>query len=117
MRIFIGNSQVATSGFRLPQGAAGVYTLAIRHPGVQMSVQNILKWGNSLALRIPSAIAKQMRVSAGERVEIRLEGSRLVIEAAGEELPRFTRSDLLRALKTTKAREDNLGKPRGRELL
>jgi antitoxin MazE len=82
-----------------------------------MSIQQVLKWGNSLALRIPSAIAKQMRVSAGGKVEIRLEGSKLVVEPAGEELPKFTRSDLVRALKTTKVREDRLGRPRGREVL
>jgi len=82
-----------------------------------MSIQQVLKWGNSLALRIPAAIAKQMRVSAGEKVEIRLEGSRLVIQAAAEELPSFTQADLLRALKGTKAREDALGRPRGREVL
>jgi antitoxin MazE len=82
-----------------------------------MSIQQVLKWGNSLALRIPSAIAKQMRVTAGEKVEIRLEGSKLVVEPAGEELPKFTRADLLRALKATKAKEDSLGKPRGREVL
>lgn len=82
-----------------------------------MSIQQVLKWGNSLALRIPAAIAKQMRVSAGGKVEIRLEGSRLVIEPAGDELPRFTHSDLLRALKATRAREDDLGRPRGREIL
>jgi len=82
-----------------------------------MSIQQVLKWGNSLALRIPSAIAKQMRVTAGEKVEIRLEGSKLVVEPAGEELPKFTRADLLRALKTSKPKEDSLGKPRGREVL
>jgi antitoxin MazE len=77
-----------------------------------MSIQRVLKWGNSLALRIPSEIAKQMRVSAGEKVEIRLEGSQLVIEPAGEELPKFTQADLIRALKLTRAKEDGLGKPR-----
>jgi antitoxin component of MazEF toxin-antitoxin module len=82
-----------------------------------MSIQQVLKWGNSLALRIPSAIAKQMRVAAGEKVEIRLEGTKLVVEAAGEDLPRFTQADLVRALKGTKAQEDSLGKPRGREVL
>jgi antitoxin component of MazEF toxin-antitoxin module len=35
-----------------------------------MAIQRILKWGNSLALRIPSAIAKQMRVCEGKKVEI-----------------------------------------------
>jgi antitoxin component of MazEF toxin-antitoxin module len=82
-----------------------------------MSIQQVVRWGNSLALRILSAIAKQMRVTAREKGKTRLEGSRLVVEPAGEELPRFTRADLLRALKATKTREEILGKPRGREAL
>ena len=82
-----------------------------------MSIQQVLKWGNSLALRIPAAIAKQMRVSAGKRVEIRLEGTTLVVEPAAEELPRFSQADLLKALKRSKGKEDSLGGPRGREVL
>jgi antitoxin MazE len=81
-----------------------------------MSIQKVLKWGNSVALRIPSAIAKQMRVTAGEKVAIRLEGTKLVIEAA-EELPKFTQADLAKALKTLKVRPDPLGRARGREIL
>jgi antitoxin MazE len=82
-----------------------------------MSIQQVLKWGNSLALRIPAAIAKQMRVSAGKRVEIRLEGTTLVVEPAAEELPEFSQADLLKALKRSKGKEDSLGRPRGREVL
>jgi antitoxin MazE len=81
-----------------------------------MSIQQVLKWGNSLALRIPSAIAKQMRVTAGEKVALRLEGTKLVIEAA-EELPKFTQADLAKALKNLKVRPDPLGHARGREIL
>lgn len=81
-----------------------------------MSIQQILKWGNSLALRIPAAIAKQMRVTAGEKVSIRLEGTRLVIEAT-EEVPRFTQADLARALKSLKVQPDPLGHARRREIL
>jgi antitoxin MazE len=81
-----------------------------------MSIQQVLKWGNSLALRIPAAIAKQMRVSAGEKVAIRLEGTKLVVEAA-EELPKFTQGELAKALKGLKVRPDPLGPARGREIL
>lgn len=81
-----------------------------------MSIQQILKWGNSLALRIPAAIAKQMRVAAGEKVAIRLEGTKLVVEAA-EELPKFTQAEFAKALKTLEVRRDPLGRARGREVL
>ena len=82
-----------------------------------MAIQQVLKWGNSLALRIPSAIAKQMRVAAGERVEIRIEGTTLIVEPAREQLPAFGQEDLLRALKRVHRAEDSLGTPRGREIL
>lgn len=81
-----------------------------------MAIQQVLKWGNSLALRIPSALARQMRVAAGNKVEIRLEGTTLVVEPA-EDLPRFTHADLLKALKSAKATKDPLGRRRGREVL
>jgi antitoxin MazE len=81
-----------------------------------MTIQQVLKWGNSLALRIPAAIAKQMRVAAGEKVAIRLEGTKLVVEAA-EELPKFTQADLAKALKGLKPRPDPFGRRRGKEIL
>ena len=81
-----------------------------------MSIQKVVKWGNSLALRIPAAIARQMRVAAGEKVAIRLEGTKLVIKAA-EELPKFTQADLAKALKSLRVRSDPLGHARGREIL
>ena len=54
--------------------------------------QAILKWGNSLAFRIPAAIAKQMEIGEGAEVEFRVDGKRLVIEKAFE-VPRFTHRD------------------------
>ena len=80
-----------------------------------MAIQQVLKWGNSLALRIPSAIAKQMRVAAGGKVDIRIEGTTLVVEPAGEQLPPFGHKDLLKALQRVRRAEDALGKRRGRE--
>jgi len=82
-----------------------------------MAIQQILKWGNSLALRIPSAIAKQMRISVGKKVEIRIDGTTLVVEPTEDELPRFGQRDLLKALKQMKRGEDALGSRRGREVL
>ncbi len=42
-------------------------------------VTKIQKWGNSLGLRIPSALAKEAGVEAGSTVDISIEGDRLVI--------------------------------------
>ncbi len=40
----------------------------------------ISKWGNSLGLRLPKALTAEIGVSEGQKVEIRAEGARLVVE-------------------------------------
>jgi len=44
------------------------------------------KWGNSLGLRLPKALAAEIGVSEGQKVEIRAEGRRLVVEPVREAL-------------------------------
>lgn len=39
----------------------------------------IVKWGNSLGLRIPRSFAEEVRVSEGSTVDLGLENGRLVI--------------------------------------
>jgi antitoxin component of MazEF toxin-antitoxin module len=79
-------------------------------------LQAILKWGNSLAFRIPAAIAKQMELGEGAEVEFRIDGKRLVIEKATA-VPKFTHQDLVKALKKARKGLIDLGSPRGREML
>ena len=43
-----------------------------------MQVQ-VSKWGNSLGVRLPKALAAQVGVADGQRVEVSVEGGRLVI--------------------------------------
>ena len=78
--------------------------------------QAILKWGNSLAFRIPAAIAKQMEIGEGEEVEFYIDGKRLVVEKAAK-MPRFTQQDLLRSLRKMKKGLIDLGTPQGHEIL
>jgi len=78
--------------------------------------QAIVKWGNSLAFRIPAAIARQMEIEEGAKVEFRVEGKRLVIERAVE-LPSFSHQQLVKALRKSKAELVDLGRPRGKEVL
>ncbi|MCF7668301.1 MAG: type II secretion system protein GspG [Verrucomicrobia bacterium] len=40
----------------------------------------INKWGNSLAIRIPSSIARNIHITEGEDVEMKEEGDRIVLE-------------------------------------
>jgi antitoxin MazE len=79
-------------------------------------VQAVLKWGNSLALRIPAAIARQMEIEEGAEIKVRVEGRRLVVEKA-EQLPEFSHSDLLRALSQAQKQLVDFGPPRGNEVL
>ena len=39
----------------------------------------VVKWGNSLGLRIPKSIAEEVPVDEGSTVDLRLEGGKLVI--------------------------------------
>ena len=79
----------------------------------------VQKWGNSLAFRIPAAIAKQMALSVGEQVEFHFDGEKLIIEKSDEVSP-FSHRDLMRALKRAKRQRQervDFGAPRGREIL
>ena len=78
--------------------------------------QAVLKWGNSLAFRIPSAIAKQLGIEEGAELELRVEGNRMVVERA-DALPEFSRDDLVRALRKSKGALIDFGHPRGNEVL
>ena len=53
----------------------------------------IQKWGNSLALRIPRALAADANVRVGSTVEVRLDDGRLVVEPDSE--PRYELGELL----------------------
>jgi len=46
----------------------------------------IQKWGNSLALRIPLAIAKQIQVREGDPVTLKVGGSGFTVRAAPKRL-------------------------------
>jgi antitoxin component of MazEF toxin-antitoxin module len=52
----------------------------------------VSKWGNSLAIRLPRAAVKSLRVHEGEQVELSIKGDRLEIRAAR---PRYRLADLL----------------------
>jgi antitoxin component of MazEF toxin-antitoxin module len=84
-----------------------------------VSGQSVLKWGNSLAFRIPASIAKQMDLNAGEQVKFYFDGDKLTIEKSDEVSP-FNHRDLVRALKLAKRQRPekvDLGAPRGKEIL
>ncbi len=59
----------------------------------------VAKWGNSLAIRIPAAVAEALRLQPGDEVEIRVEGAR---EFALRRKP--GREDLLKRLRAFRGR-------------
>jgi antitoxin MazE len=52
----------------------------------------VARWGNSLGLRLPRAMARQIGVEAGGRVEILAEGDHLIVRLAPA---RWTLDDML----------------------
>jgi antitoxin MazE len=78
-------------------------------------VTKILKWGNSLGLRIPKSFAREAGIQDGSAVDISLDGDRIVIRPANP--VRYQISDLV-----SEIREDNIhdeiptGDSKGREV-
>ena len=79
---------------------------------MRVSVQ---KWGNSLALRIPKAVAEESQIAQGSLVELRLRKGELVVKPLAK--PSYTLDELLAGVT-----DDNLhaevdtGMPTGREV-
>jgi antitoxin MazE len=59
----------------------------------------VAKWGNSLALRIPAAIAEALELREGDDVEIHVVGARSFGLAR-----KLTRDDLLKRLRALRGR-------------
>ena len=80
-----------------------------------MGVQ-VKKWGNSAAIRIPSAIMAAAELSVGQEVEVREEGGRLIIEPVLK--PVYTLDELLAGMKPETFHEIvDFGPPVGNEVL
>ena len=52
----------------------------------------VSKWGNSLGLRLPKALAQQIGVGEGHKVTVTAEGDHLVVRAVA---PQWALEDLL----------------------
>ena len=75
----------------------------------------VQKWGNSLALRIPVAFARETGLGPGADVDLELEGKRLIItpRASGP----FTLVDLLdRVTEENRHAAVDTGRPQGGEV-
>ena len=76
----------------------------------------ISKWGNSLALRIPKAVASEINLSEGSEVSVTAVDGRLVITPVTD--LRYKLEELLSAVsKSNVHKEVDLGRPVGKEQL
>ena len=76
----------------------------------------IQKWGNSLALRIPKALAQESHLTQGSTVDLHVDEGRLIIEPQCP--PEYRLDDLLKKVtrKNTHG-EVSAGSPVGKEVL
>ena len=78
-------------------------------------VTKVLKWGNSLGLRIPRAFAAEAEVEAGSSVDMSVQDGRLVIRPLRKR--RYALHDLLKAINHHNMHgEVATGDPVGREI-
>lgn len=78
-------------------------------------IAKIQKWGNSLGLRIPKALAEQAAVGEGAKVDISVDNGRLVISAVRD--PDHDLDELLARITPENLHgEVTTGAPRGREV-
>jgi antitoxin MazE len=82
---------------RIDRIAPRIYNSFDVYPG-SLAMQ-VAKWGNSLAIRIPAAVAEALKLRAGDEVEIHVEGAR---EFALRRKP--SREDLLKRLRAMRGR-------------
>lgn len=76
----------------------------------------VQKWGNSLALRIPSSVAKEIQVRQGSPVEVAVEGGKMIVKPAKKR--KLALGELLKGVtKENRHSEQDWGAPMGREIL
>jgi len=99
----------------LAAGAAfSVYPLCIFESKERWHLRaRIAKWGNSLGVRIPRAIAKEVGLDEGANVEVRVSGRNLVLAPAHRE---YSLQELVAGITPkNRHRETDWGAPVGNE--
>lgn len=74
----------------------------------------LVKWGNSLAVRIPKAVLEQAEMGEGDRLKVSVRAGRIAIEKAQ---PKLTLEKLLVDIRPENLHgEDDWGGPVGNEV-
>jgi antitoxin MazE len=66
----------------------------------------IARWGNSLALRIPARLAREIDLREGCAVKFAIENDKLVVAPAGEPTPTYELAELVAAITPDNQHED-----------
>lgn len=73
----------------------------------------VAKWGNSLGLRLPKAVAVEAQIAEGDTVDVTVENGAVVIRPART---RYSLDELVDGItKANRHEETGWGKPVGRE--
>jgi len=76
----------------------------------------VQQWGNSLAVRIPAAVARSARLRVGQPVEVSAQDSNILVKALGE--PKLTLAQKLAAFDPDLHSGEAMGaRPVGNEVL
>src|SRR3954468_7904563 len=90
--------------------------------GKQAMRTEFVKWGNSLALRVPSAFAKEVGATEGKRAEMTIQDGALVVKVVerSKKRRRYTLDELLANFDPDAFRDDidawDRAPPVGREI-
>jgi len=75
----------------------------------------VQKWGNSLGVRIPRALAESTGIAEGKQVTIESNGDVLTVRPV--RIPRYSLKELLKGMKPyNKHKEVDWGPPQGKEI-
>lgn len=73
----------------------------------------VVKWGNSSAVRLPASVLKEAHVALGDRLVLKTEDGRIVLEPAQRE---YRLQDMLASItKENRHAPVDFGAPMGRE--
>jgi antitoxin MazE len=86
----------------------------IRYVRISMKTK-IQQWGNSLAIRVPAAFAKQALIERGSEVDVLLENGHLVVKPI-KTRHKYSLAELLEGVTADQAHDEvDWGKPVGNE--
>ena len=77
-------------------------------------ITKVRKWGNSLGLRIPKHVAKDLSLAEGTSVDVKAHNGRVVVTPVRDK--QYTLNELLRCVTRSNIHDEvEFGKPVGRE--